>query len=99
MMATGRRLRRRDSLARRIDERVSRSHQAPVCFANGSLQCPSGENSIAVLTGTHGSSGASQLPVMLSSSTSPTPRLGGRLSHIELGEFLRSGNGPEQQVL
>ena len=31
---------------------------------------------------------------------SPTQRpSGGQLSHIELGEFLRSGNGPEQQAL
>jgi hypothetical protein len=32
-----------------------------------------------------------------SSSTSRTA--GGRLSHIELGAFLNSGNGPEQQPL
>lgn len=29
----------------------------------------------------------------------PNAPSGGRLSHIELGEFLRSGNGPEQQAL
>jgi hypothetical protein len=29
----------------------------------------------------------------------PNAPLGGRLSHIELGEFLRTGNGPEQQAL
>jgi hypothetical protein len=44
--------------------------------AGEAAQCPSGENSIAALMGTHGSSGASQLPVILSSSISPTPRLG-----------------------
>src|ERR687898_55949 len=27
----------------------------------------------------------------------PNAPSGGRLSHIELGEFLRSGNGPKQQ--
>ena len=29
----------------------------------------------------------------------PNAPSGGRLSHIELGEFLRSGKGPEQQAL
>jgi hypothetical protein len=29
----------------------------------------------------------------------PNAPSGGRLSHIELGEFLRRGNGPEQQAL
>src|SRR5918996_1546059 len=29
----------------------------------------------------------------------PNAPSGGRLSHIELGEFLRMGNGPEQQAL
>ena len=29
----------------------------------------------------------------------PNGPSGGRLSHIELGEFLRSGKGPEQQAL
>jgi hypothetical protein len=29
----------------------------------------------------------------------PNAPSGGRLSHLELGEFLRSGNGPEQQAL
>src|SRR4029077_18838718 len=29
----------------------------------------------------------------------PNSPSGGRLSHIELGEFLRAGNGPEQQAL
>ena len=29
----------------------------------------------------------------------PNAPSGGRLSHVELGEFLRSGNGPEQQAL
>jgi hypothetical protein len=29
----------------------------------------------------------------------PNAPSGGRLSHIELGEFLRLGNGPEQQAL
>jgi hypothetical protein len=29
----------------------------------------------------------------------PNAPSGGRLSHIELGEFLRSGNGLEQQAL
>jgi hypothetical protein len=29
----------------------------------------------------------------------PNAPSGGRLSHIELGEFLRVGNGPEQQAL
>jgi hypothetical protein len=29
----------------------------------------------------------------------PNAPSGGRRSHIELGEFLRSGNGPEQQAL
>jgi hypothetical protein len=29
----------------------------------------------------------------------PNAPSGGRLSHIELGEFLRQGNGPEQQAL
>jgi hypothetical protein len=29
----------------------------------------------------------------------PNAPSGGRLSHIELGEFLRSANGPEQQAL
>jgi hypothetical protein len=29
----------------------------------------------------------------------PNAPSGGRLSHIELGEFLRAGNGPEQQAL
>ena len=29
----------------------------------------------------------------------PNSPSGGRLSHIELGEFLRSGKGPEQQAL
>ena len=29
----------------------------------------------------------------------PNAPSGGRLSPIELGEFLRSGNGPEQQAL
>ena len=29
----------------------------------------------------------------------PNAPSGGRLSHIELGEFLRKGDGPEQQAL
>lgn len=29
----------------------------------------------------------------------PTTPSGGRLQHIELGEFLRKGGGPEQQAL
>jgi hypothetical protein len=29
----------------------------------------------------------------------PNAPTGGKLSHIELGEFLRRGNGPEQQAL
>ena len=29
----------------------------------------------------------------------PNAPSGGRLNHIELGEFLRSGKGPEQQAL
>jgi hypothetical protein len=29
----------------------------------------------------------------------PNGPSGGKLSHIELGEFLRSGDGPEQQAL
>ena len=29
----------------------------------------------------------------------PNAPSGGRLSHIELSDFLRSGNGPEQQAL
>lgn len=29
----------------------------------------------------------------------PNSPSGGRLSHIELGEFLRSGKGPEQQAM
>ena len=29
----------------------------------------------------------------------PNGPSGGRLSHIDLGEFLSSGNGPEQQAL
>lgn len=29
----------------------------------------------------------------------PDSPTGARLSHIELGEFLRSGSGPEQQAL
>ena len=29
----------------------------------------------------------------------PNAPSGGRLSHIELGEFLRTGSGPEQQAL
>ena len=29
----------------------------------------------------------------------PNPPSGGRPSHIEVGEFLCSGNGPEQQAL
>ena len=29
----------------------------------------------------------------------PNAPSGGRLSHIELGEFLRSGKGPQQQAL
>jgi hypothetical protein len=29
----------------------------------------------------------------------PNAPSGGRLSHVELGEYLRSGNGPEQQAL
>jgi hypothetical protein len=29
----------------------------------------------------------------------PNAPSGGRLSHIELGEFLRRGDGPEQQAL
>jgi hypothetical protein len=29
----------------------------------------------------------------------PNAPSGGRLSHIELGEFLRTRNGPEQQAL
>src|SRR4051812_19432549 len=29
----------------------------------------------------------------------PNAPSGGRLSHIELGEFLRLGNGPEQQAV
>jgi hypothetical protein len=29
----------------------------------------------------------------------PNSPSGGKLSHIELGEFLRLGNGPEQQAL
>jgi hypothetical protein len=29
----------------------------------------------------------------------PTAPSGGRLSHFELGEFLRKGTGPEQQAL
>lgn len=29
----------------------------------------------------------------------PNAPSGGQMSHIELGEFLRKGNGPEQQVL
>ena len=29
----------------------------------------------------------------------PNAPSGGKRSHIELGEFLRSGNGPEQQAL
>jgi hypothetical protein len=29
----------------------------------------------------------------------PNGPSGGRLSHVELGEFLRSGNRPEQQAL
>jgi len=29
----------------------------------------------------------------------PNAPSGGRLSHIELGEFLRDGKGPEQQAL
>jgi hypothetical protein len=29
----------------------------------------------------------------------PNAPSGGRLSHIELGEFLRSGHGPEQKAL
>src|SRR6187200_1482973 len=29
----------------------------------------------------------------------PNAPSGGRLSHVELGEFLRSSNGPEQQAL
>lgn len=29
----------------------------------------------------------------------PNAPSGGRVSHIELGEFLRSGKGPEQQAL
>ena len=29
----------------------------------------------------------------------PNAPSGGRLSHIELGEFLRTGNAPEQQAL
>lgn len=29
----------------------------------------------------------------------PNAPTGGKLSHIELGEFLRSGEGPEQQAV
>jgi hypothetical protein len=29
----------------------------------------------------------------------PVSQSGGKLSHIELGEFLRNGKGPEQQAL
>ena len=29
----------------------------------------------------------------------PNAPSGGRLSHVELGEFLRDGTGPEQQAL
>jgi hypothetical protein len=29
----------------------------------------------------------------------PNSRSGGRLSHIDLGEFLRTAKGPEQQAL
>jgi len=36
---------------------------------------------------------------MLSSFISPTRPPGGRLSHIELGDFLGDGKGPEQQAL
>ena len=57
------------------------------------------ESYTAAPTATRGSLGGNPPTGMLSLSISPTRRLAGVLTHIEIGAFLREGTGPEHQAL
>jgi hypothetical protein len=66
-------------------------------IARKESSCPNGGNSIAAQMAILGFWGASPLRRFYHSPAKYP--IGGRLSHIELGEFLRSPNGPEHQAL